>query len=922
MANLIVTDAGIAAIRNAEASGTNQVVVSSIKIGSGQWEPDASATALQNVFKTYDAIAGGAVGDNIIHLEVLDASEDRFVAYEMGVFLDDGTLFALASSTSPILDKSSVAQVMLAIDIVISGADNITFEFPSAEFNVPPATTEIQGVVELATDAECLTGTDAVRAVTPHGLKAVADTKANVNHASSAATYGVATGSNYGHSKLSDSTTSTSGVSGGISATPKAVKDAKDACIQADTYKVAKAGDTVTGAIHSTYGKTNTSGIVEHFGGEMAGSDRWRLGAGATASDSGFLELATADNGNEPIYVRQYSGAFGTLTRQAALLDGSGKTTFPVSVTCPSFIGALTGNASSATKLQTARSLQVKDADQSNAGATVNFDGTANAVLKLPATIKATLKGNADSATKLQTARQINGTSFDGTEAITTAKWGTSRNIQVQDSDGTNTGAAVAVDGSANRILKLPATIKASLTGNATSATKLATARSITVKDNSQTNAGPAQNFDGTANIVLRLPATIKGSLTGNADTASKLATARNINGTPFDGGGNITTAKWGTARNITIVSSDGTGASAAVAVDGSGNAVLKLPATIKASLTGNASTATKLATARTFTIKDNAQANAGPAASFDGSGNAVLRLPSTIKGSLDGNAATATKAVGDTNGARIDTTYLKLAGGTVTGTLVLSRTTDASGTADNGPALVVGGTRAQAHIEIDGNEIMAKGSANTVGALYINGDGGAVHCEGQRVAKGASKGSTNKPVYADANGILQPLTVTAGATNKGCWVDGGTIKAMSATVGSPTKPIYSNAGTLTESNANVGGATTPVRLVNGVLTACTEYFAAMKYTQKAVFTHIRDGNKTIRGCTVGRPIFLIHGVQNNWATDYTDFHLVSGGVGLNSKYDFGHGESSATIVIIPTDTAVTVWFGNGSDEDIVYVYG
>ena len=42
-------------------------------------------------------------------------------------------------------------------------------------------------------------------------------------------------------------------------------------------------------------------------------------------------------------------------------------------------------------------------------------------------------------------------------------------------------------------------------------------------------------------------------SITGNAATATKLATARSINGTNFDGSGNITTATWGTARNITI---------------------------------------------------------------------------------------------------------------------------------------------------------------------------------------------------------------------------------------------------------------------------------------------------------------------------------------------------------------------------------
>ena len=97
---------------------------------------------------------------------------------------------------------------------------------------------------------------------------------------------------------------------------------------------------------------------------------------------------------------------------------------------------------------------------------------------------------NVASATKLATARTINGTSFDGSANITTANWGTARNISIADSDSTNTGSAVSVNGSAAVTLKLPATIKATLSGNAASATKLATPRTIW-----------GQSFDGSANV-------------------------------------------------------------------------------------------------------------------------------------------------------------------------------------------------------------------------------------------------------------------------------------------------------------------------------------------------------------------------------------------------------------------------------------
>lgn len=189
--------------------------------------------------------------------------------------------------------------------------------------------------------------------------------------------------------------------------------------------------------------------------------------------------------------------------------------------------------------------------------------------------LQTTISGNAGSATKLETARNINGTAFDGTQNITTANWGTSRNISISDSDGTNTGTAVSVNGSGNVTLKLPGTIKATLSGNSSTATKLAsartingtsfdgsgnittsswgTARNISISDSDGTNTGTAVSVNGSGNATLKLPGTIKATLSGNASSATKLATARSINGTNFDGSGAITTANWGTARNIQI---------------------------------------------------------------------------------------------------------------------------------------------------------------------------------------------------------------------------------------------------------------------------------------------------------------------------------------------------------------------------------
>ena len=129
--------------------------------------------------------------------------------------------------------------------------------------------------------------------------------------------------------------------------------------------------------------------------------------------------------------------------------------------------------------------------------------------------------GNAASATKLAAARTINGTAFNGTANITTANWGTARNISIADATATNTGEAVSVNGSAAVTLKLPAAIKAnvtgSLTGNAATATKLAAKRTIAL---SGAATGTATGFDGSGNITIPVTALDASKLTGTASVS------------------------------------------------------------------------------------------------------------------------------------------------------------------------------------------------------------------------------------------------------------------------------------------------------------------------------------------------------------------------------------------------------------------
>ena len=266
--------------------------------------------------------------------------------------------------------------------------------------------------------------------------------------------------------------------------------------------------------------------------------------------------------------------------------------------------GNLTGNADTATKLKTARTI-----------GGVSFDGSAN--IDLPGVNKTgnqSTTGNAATATKLQTARTIGGVAFDGTA-----------NINLP---------GVNIAGNQNT------------TGNAATATKLQTARTIN-----------GVKFDGSANISIptitsRGRVTALTSTTQGATTGLQMYEAYN-NGYP-SAYGNVLHLKGATAAGegeLFIGWSGTSGAHAPVHVRSrrdtdtaswsewaqvytSKDSIPGVNTTGNQNTTGNAASATKLQTARTI-----------GGVSFNGTAN--IDLPGVNKTgnqSTTGNAATATK--------------------------------------------------------------------------------------------------------------------------------------------------------------------------------------------------------------------------------------------------------------------------------------
>lgn len=116
--------------------------------------------------------------------------------------------------------------------------------------------------------------------------------KAPKAHASTATTYGVGDGSKYGHVKLSDSHTSTSSVSGGIAATPAAVKSAYDLANQASG--TAQGANAV--AMNAKQVAADAAAMAEGCAPKAHASAQTTYGAGS-AAQYGHVKLSDATNG-------------------------------------------------------------------------------------------------------------------------------------------------------------------------------------------------------------------------------------------------------------------------------------------------------------------------------------------------------------------------------------------------------------------------------------------------------------------------------------------------------------------------------------------------------------------------------------------------------------------------------------------------
>ena len=345
--NIQLTQHGLDMMINADNS--KKVIYTKIGLGDG------ILTEFEDV-KTLNALKHEIIKSNISHIQNDSASQitletvisnnsinDAFYARELGVFAklgEDGeeVLYAYANAKDTcdyIPDKSQpVDELKLKITLVVGNVENVTVEInPSIVFTtLEDCRREIQehNISKAAHDNLARKDDVYTKIETDNKLKG----KADKNHGLHVPDKQTPSNSVF----LRNDNTWQQITPDNIGTYYKTEIDSRV------NAKVSKNGDTMTGALNFT----NNLGTC--LRGVMADTDVWRIYAYKGYGDNdGYLALDTADDGNEIICVRQFTGKFNSQVRCANLLDRDGTTSFPVSVTAPKFIASNGGFEGTAT---------------------------------------------------------------------------------------------------------------------------------------------------------------------------------------------------------------------------------------------------------------------------------------------------------------------------------------------------------------------------------------------------------------------------------------------------------------------------------------------------------------------------------------------------------------------------------------------
>jgi len=132
----LITEQGWAALTRAQSQGQS-VHLTAMALGDAIYTPSESCTNLQHECQRVSIAQVTALTSKQLQLTARVQGELEYWIYEWGVFLEDGTLFAIWSNEVALAYKAKNTDLVLTLDLILS-------QLPSDVIQVSETTTNVE----------------------------------------------------------------------------------------------------------------------------------------------------------------------------------------------------------------------------------------------------------------------------------------------------------------------------------------------------------------------------------------------------------------------------------------------------------------------------------------------------------------------------------------------------------------------------------------------------------------------------------------------------------------------------------------------------------------------------------------------------------------------------------------------------------